>query len=280
MNSGVQAVVLNWRDTERTLRCVTALQRCAHIDRVVLVDNETERDPELLRLGTSPSVTVVCNEANLGFAGGVNVGIAEARAGGAQHILLINNDAQVDDEAVRIMMAVLDADPGLAAVAPLITFPDGTVQAFGGGCTRPLLGDAPVVRDLDRPVDYLTGAISLYRDSALLAAGDFDERFFMYWEDVDLGLRLREAGWRLAVADEAVATHELSASRGRAGTRLITYYWTSLLLFTIKWGGLWWFGTGFRLLIALVTRVLGIRPRSELAAIARGIRQGLARRRA
>jgi GT2 family glycosyltransferase len=275
MTATVFAVVLNWRDVERTLRCVEGLASLSEIDHVVLVDNETQRDPRLLTMAQQPKCTLILSEENEGFARGVNRGIAEARAAGAKFILLVNNDARVDGKAVNLMSSSLQSNQDIGGVAPRITFPDGRLQAFGGGNVRPVLGDAPTTVHERSAVDYLTGAVSMYRESALSMVNDFDGRFFMYWEDVDLGLRLRKAGWRLSVVAQATATHELSASRSRAGSRLVTYYWESLLRFTIKWGGLWWIGATLRLIGAVAARVLAVRPRSELPALWRGVRRGL-----
>jgi GT2 family glycosyltransferase len=278
MTASVFAVVLNWRDAERTVRCVEGLLSLSQVDHVVLVDNETERDPRLLEVGRRTNCTLILSEGNEGFARGVNRGIGEARTAGAEFILLVNNDARVDGEAVSRMKQSLQASEDVAGTAPRITFPDGRLQALGGGNVRPLLGDAPTTLRESSSIDYLTGAVSMYREAALLMVGDFDERFFMYWEDVDLGLRLRQAGWRLTVVAEATATHELSASRSRAGSSLVTYYWESLVRFTAKWGGLWWIGTTLRLMGAVAARVLTIRPPSELFALWRGLRRGLSGR--
>lgn len=217
----VGAVVLTWRDRVQTQNCVDVLLENASITRVVVVDNETDGAiAETLR--PDPRVEFQELTANTGFAVGVNTGIRVLLDDPAIDLLLvINNDATLPAADLDVLIDALTDDPSLGVVGPRIITPEGQAFSAGGVLNRvtwsirqPRAGEQP---------DFLTWACVLLRRDAIASAGMLDERFFMYWEDVEYGLRLAANGVRFREVAQAQLTHAVSSSHTRAGSRILAY---------------------------------------------------------
>lgn len=222
----VAVVVLNWNGWRDTVRCVESLRVLQGISAQILVVDNGSTDGSVPRLQQHlPEAVLLQSGANLGFGGGCNVGIRYALEMGAEYIWLLNNDAEVAPDTLSAMMTVADAEPRLGAVGSVIF--DGErrdqVQLWGGGRVNLWLGTS---RQCKRPgpIDFVSGASVLLRAQALRVVGLFDaERFFMYWEDTDLGFRLRQAGWSIGVAEQSRVWHRESSSLGQGSVRWDRY---------------------------------------------------------
>ena len=227
-------VLLNWNSSGMTLRCLRALEQVAGRDRVVVVDNGSAADDlERLRRGVAllpyPAALVETGQ-NLGFGGGCNVGVRYAFRHGAEYVWLLNNDTTPHPNGLQAMLRRMEGDLELGAVGSVIYDLERPeqMQTWGGGRVWRWVG---VARHCRRAVateklEYLTAASLLLRREALEEVGLFDtERYFMYWEDVDLCFRLRAQGWKLAVAPDALIWHQRSSSLGHANP-LKDYYVT------------------------------------------------------
>jgi GT2 family glycosyltransferase len=216
----VSAVVVDWNGASCTRACLRALEqvRCDGALDVVVVDNGSDDRSALAALAAPPRVRVVPLPRNVGFGAGSNAGIRIALDGGADWVWLLNNDAEPEPAALAAMLAAGEVDASIGAVGCILdeTPPGGPRSiVFGGGHVsfasgRPRHHARPVAT---ADVDYLCAASILVRRAALEHAGVFDERFFLYWEDVDLCFRLRAAGFRLVVAGDAVVRHRAHASQ-------------------------------------------------------------------
>ncbi|HVH05449.1 MAG TPA: glycosyltransferase family 2 protein [Myxococcota bacterium] len=204
----VHAVVLNWNGAERAIACVRSLQATTEpAPQVVVVDNgSTDGSADVLR-AQLPETELVCAEHNRGFAAGCNVGIARARAAGADWVWLLNNDAAVRPGALAALLRRAEEDARIGAVGSWLV--GETAKVWGGGRVSFFSGlpHHLQVPAAERSLDYLQGASLLLRCAALDDVGMLDEGFFLYWEDTDLCYRLRRAGWRLAVAGDAEVEH-------------------------------------------------------------------------
>ena len=224
----VYVVVLNWNGWKDTLACVASLGLLEYDDfHVLIVDNgSTDESVEQIRLAM-PTTEILETGANRGFGGGCNVGIRKALSRGADYIWLVNSDATVDRGALSALVRVANQSSKVGAVDSVLFEANdkACVQLWGGGRVNLWLGRS-VHCQVPGTVDFVSGASVLLRSSALKDVGLFDEvNFFMYWEDTDLGFRLRKAGWRLAVADDSTVWHKQSASLG-AGSPLLDEYAT------------------------------------------------------
>jgi GT2 family glycosyltransferase/glycosyltransferase involved in cell wall biosynthesis len=221
----VSVVIVNYRGAEHSITCLRALRDELDYpaDRLELicVDNASGDGSVAKIRAAVPSAKVIEAGANLGFAGGCNLG---AKSASGEVIALINNDARPDRDWVRAAVAVLRAEPTVAGVASkvldwdgkLVDFVDGGLTWFGMGYKR--LAGKPI--DELRPEDHLaqrdvlfaTGSAMFVRAEVFAEVGGFDERFFMFYEDVDLGWRLNLRGWRVRYEPASIAYHRHHAS--------------------------------------------------------------------
>jgi GT2 family glycosyltransferase len=198
--------------------------------RTVVVDNASTDGTAEMLAREFEDVDLIEQRANLGFARATNVGV---RSGDADYVLALNPDTRVTRGALDRLVAVLDGRPDVAAVGPRLELPDGrvdhaaarsfptplgTLGHFTGlarrSWARGRLAQYREVPDTAGPVDVLSGACMLLRRSALEAVGLFDERYWMYMEDIDLCYRLAKAGWKRWYEPDARVFH---VKRGASG---------------------------------------------------------------
>ncbi len=276
LDDGVVAVIVNYNAGAHLGRCVSSL-RAEGIAQVVVVDNGSADGSTLALLAADPAVRVVSPGRNLGYGGGVNIGLVNlglVAVEPAEMVLVGNPDIVVRPGAVAALVSALEADPSLAVVGPRIEGPDGTL--YPSARTFPKLVDsvghgfvglvAPNNRwsrsykmaDWDhassRRVDWVSGACFLARRSALASIGGFDERYFMYSEDVDLCWRASRVGWRVAYEPSAIVTHVQGVSAEHHPYRMIVAHHRSLWQFATRTTG-----REGRVLLPLVGAGLGVR---------------------
>lgn len=269
----VAAVVLSWNGREDTLACLRSLE--GEDVEVIVVDNASND-------GSADAVKgaeVIRNERNLGYAGGMNVGIRRALEQGADAVLLLNNDVEVDPGAIHAMVAVSE---GAGAVSPLIVFADDPEEIWYAGARfdprsgyhgRQLTDRIETVRETER----ICGAAVLMTRQSLERVGLFDEELFAYAEDVDWSLRARDLGLPLLVTPQGRIRHKVSASTGGEGSPNALYYSTrNLLAVSERHAPLGAFGTWRRRLVAigalLAQALLGRRRRESAKAVLEGWR--------
>lgn len=200
---------------------------------VVVIDNSSRGD--VLAACRATGVRYVDPGRNLGFAGGVNLGIRTL--GADRDVLALNPDAIVLMSDLDRMLAVLHADRHTAAVAPRLVGPEGEQRAAWpwpspGGMWREAVG---LARDADRH-DFLVGAALLLRGRALAEVGPFDERFFLYAEETDWQRRAVNQGWQVKVVPEVVA-HHTGAGTSTDGVRRETLFHAGTETYIRKWFG-------------------------------------------
>ena len=228
--------MLNWRLADVTLQCLADLQACGYPDLECLVIDNGSGDGSADKLRAAPSgAEVMALPENVGYCAAVNRGIAWARERGFELVLFVNNDVRMPAGFLEPMAEILACDPSVAAVTPTILRGDGRVWCQGGAIAfhpnmLKLLGEgqepAPTSEGPEA-VDFLTGACALYRITDLAEVDDLDESYFMYWEDVDLGRRLRVRGKKLLWLPWVRVTHHSSASSG-GGRSAMRKYMTAL----------------------------------------------------
>lgn len=215
----VSVVVVNYRGAEDTLTCLRALRTeldyPADALQLICVDNASG-DGSAAKIRELPGVEVVEAPANLGFAGGCNLG-AEHATGTV--LAFLNNDARPHRDWVAAAVEVLRAEPAVGVVASKVLDWDGTtidfVDAgltwFGMGYKRHA-GEPATGHDLARDVLFGTGSAMFVRASVYRELGGFDERFFMFYEDVDFGWRCNLRGWRVRYEPRSLTYHRHHAS--------------------------------------------------------------------
>ncbi|WP_255305081.1 glycosyltransferase family 2 protein [Microbacterium sp. 3J1] len=188
--------------------------------RVVVVDNlSNAREREAVRsLAEESGWDLLEPDANLGFGGGMNLGADRALERGCEDLLLLNPDATISADAVRVLQERA-ARERMRAFAPTVLDGSGRVW-FDGADVYLSDGRTMGVRKRGlRPGDdrweWLSGACLLIPDELWRATGGFDEEYFLYWEDVDFSRRVIAAGGDLEVVGEATAVHDEGGTQGR-----------------------------------------------------------------
>ena len=229
----VDAVVVSYNSRPHLRDCVAQLSNLEDVHAIV-VDNASSDGS--LETVYDLSVTVIRRSENSGFAAGCNDGW---RAGGAPYVLFLNPDATIDEMSLRTLVARLEEDAVLGAVAPRIEHPDGSLAwsqrrfpRLRATYARALFlhrifphstWSDEIIRDraaYEAPAspEWLSGACLLVRRAALEAIGGWDDGFFLYGEDIDFCRRLRQRGYDLRFEPAARAVHFEGGSAPRSET--------------------------------------------------------------
>jgi N-acetylglucosaminyl-diphospho-decaprenol L-rhamnosyltransferase len=275
------AVVVNYEAGPLLLACVRSLlaDTSAGAPEVVVVDNGSrDGSVDAVRRELPDDVVVVVPGANLGYAAAANRGTATTTA---PVVVVCNPDLEVRAGSAAAVLGRFAAEPDLAAVGPALLNPDGSryPSARAHASSRDALGHAllgrlwprnPFTRryrhlDADwtrsRDVDWASGAALYLRRAAVDSVGGWDERYFMYVEDVDLCWRLRRLGWRVAYEPAGEATHVQGASTAARPYRMIVEHHRSVYRFASRrWRG------ARRLLLVPLAVLLAVRATVDMAA--------------
>lgn len=241
----VSILIPVYNETDYTVECLASIAKSQpKTDYEVIVADDASPDPSVRELANIPNIRFITQPANVGFLRNCNASFPLCRG---EYLLLLNNDAQLMPGALDEMVAVLDANPDVAAVGPKILYPNGRLQEAGCAIDRHgvttmvgLFADpARANYNYDRDVHYCSGAALLVRVSEL--DGElFDETFMpAYCEDTDLCLRLLAKGRRIVYRHTAVVVHHLSVSTAKQSvTRRLQLVARNQQKLTTKWAGL------------------------------------------
>ncbi|MDF1516126.1 MAG: glycosyltransferase family 2 protein, partial [Anaerolineae bacterium] len=221
----VIVVALTWNQKQDTLHCLASLQKMTYANfDLLLVDNGSVDGTATAVREQYPDVSVIENAENLGFPGGFNVGLRYAISQEADYIFMINNDTFVDPSLLDYLVQYAN-EPEIGMVSPKIYYAEKPNRIWSvGGIRHPLTYEMTAKGDnsedlgqwdtvIDR--DYLVGCALLMSRKMLEDVGLLDEGYFpIYYEDMDLCLRVRQAGYRLLLVPQAQMWHKVSAAAG------------------------------------------------------------------
>jgi hypothetical protein len=223
-------ITVNYKGAEDTATCLASLQQSMVPAAIVVVDN-TPNDPKLAAaLSPFPEATLIRAAQNLGFGRGNNLGIDWALAKTAcEFIFILNNDAMVETVTIQRLEQALDEHPEAGIVTARIVLVEEESKLWygggeidwkrGGGRVPGVRGpvDSPLAMQ-SRHVSFASGCAMMVRRDILQCHGGFDPRFFMYEEDVELSLRIQEAGWKIWYESTALVHHvgQGSQKKGKA----------------------------------------------------------------
>jgi GT2 family glycosyltransferase/glycosyltransferase involved in cell wall biosynthesis len=221
----VAAVVLNFRTPDDTLLAVKALLASRRpIDDVIVVDNDSTENARARLSSVEPLITYILTGRNLGFSGGMNVGIRQALARGADRVLLVNSDVIVPPDCVERLERCMDAQrAGITGPVVLARSEPGWIASLGMSYAprtgrmrhRGVGGQLRAgARTAGGPVDAVSGCLMLIRREVFDAIGLLDEDFFFSFEELDFCLKARLAGFATVLDGSAVAYHEGGRSIG------------------------------------------------------------------
>lgn len=272
----VGVALLNYQGAADTVACLASLRTVSTPVRIIVVDNGSDDGSVDAIRAAAPDVELIVNAANLGFGAGNNVAIARFLADETiEYIWLLNNDTTVEPATLAELVAAADRDERLGTVGSVIYHADrpGDVQTWGGGTYSTRTGRTKdAVAPSDR-VEYITAASALFRADAIRDVGMFDPRFFFLFEDVDLGVRMHERGWRVAVAEASRVWHRGGGTSPALSPFRMEQHAAGLVVFLRKHSRTAFVG-GLPMLAHYVSLSIRRRNRSIVAAVWRGWRRG------
>jgi GT2 family glycosyltransferase len=240
----VSVIILNWNRFRDTAECLDSVFGIRYPNySVVVVDNGSDDDSPARIERAFDRVRLIRNEDNLGYAEGNNVGIRHALESGAEYVWLLNNDTVVAPDALVAMVALAQSDPGIGIVGSKIYYFDRPETLWFAGATIDWKRAISVHTgrlekdtgqyETEKEVDRVTGCSMLVRREVLEDVGLFDEKFFLYAEEVDLCVRARNKGFRNFYAPKSIVYHKVSASTGEDSVPVYAYYNTRNFLYLI-----------------------------------------------
>ena len=246
----VTIIILNWNGIEDTTVCLESLKRISYPNyEILVVDNaSTGNDVEILEKKYSGYVKLIKNDKNTGFAGGNNIAIKKMIGEGkSSYALILNNDTIVTPEFLTEMVKVCESDSSVGMATPRILNPDGSLQRsdrkfpthfvnflyfcvpklflsdrvknfFAKTSLKKLLGEEAgsyfwsFESGETTEIDQGSGACLLVKEEVIRQVGMFDDRFFLYSEDLDWCYRTKKAGWKIIYVPAAVIVHLVGRS--------------------------------------------------------------------
>jgi len=283
----LSVVIVTWNSCDRIAACLASLPREEGVlaTEIIVVDNASEDSTREIVHREFSWVRLRANEHNLGFTRACNVGIREARG---QYVLFLNPDTVVQPTSLENMIRYMDEHSRVGALGPQLVYPDGRIQS---SCRqfptyRLMLWEFTGLRFLFprsrlfgawrmgyfdhrqlRPVDQPMGACLLLRSAALAAVGVLDENLEMFFSDVDICRRIKEAGWDIVFLPQAQVFHQAGSSIHRARPRMLVkshgdcYRYFRKYRRSSKDTFFFWL-LGLALMLSLPIRLLGAKIRS------------------
>jgi GT2 family glycosyltransferase/glycosyltransferase involved in cell wall biosynthesis len=285
------AVVLNYRTPREAVLAVRSLERGRRPpDEIVVVDNGSGDDSEEVLQRLLPGRRVIPSTANLGFSGGMNLGIRCALSLGADAVLLVNSDVQLGHEAVSLLERALEDDPQVGIASPLVLHREAPDRIASAGLHFSRLTGRMRHRDHGQQrrggagihrVPAIMACAPLIRAEALEAVGGFDDDYFFSFEDLDFCLRAGAEGFASVVVEAAAAYHAGSLSIGATSPARLYYAARNHMVAADRAAPVPWPVSWMRrgAILALNAghglRCGWVEPRAALGAVARGFADGV-----
>lgn len=271
----IDVVIVNWNASDQLLECVDSVIKYGQplVGKIMVIDNGSTDGSEIAVEGLH-NVTLIRTGTNLGFGKACNQGAALANS---EFLLFLNPDARLFEHSLSVPLAFMqqpeNADVGIVGIQLVdehnhiarscARFPSVgifLVQALGlnrlPGLRHLSIHMSGWTHDKTELVDHVIGAFYLMRRSLFESLGGFDERFFVYLEDLDLSLRARQAGWRSVYLAEAQAFHAGGGTSRQVKVHRLFYSLRSRLLYGFKHFTHWqaWALVGVTLVLEPVSR--------------------------
>lgn len=229
----IAVIILHFGKLQTTKNCLSELKKKLGTNKVILINNTSDDIAVLSKI--IPGTKLIDNKANTGFAKGVNQGIALAlkdKSIGA--VFLMNNDLSLSFGGFTQLELVFNKISTAGIVTPILHHAGGydwggRYNKWTGMVKHKNWGNKPKTI---QSVEHVAGAAMLIKREVIEKIGMFDERFFLYYEDLDFCLRTKAAGYTIHIAPDVVAEHAVSAGSNATGRTV--YQWQSHLKFILK----------------------------------------------
>ena len=242
----VSIITVNYNETEHTLELLRSIARNSYRNvEVIVVDNASRQSPRPEILAEFPRTLVIESRQNLGFAGGNNLGVAQA---GGEYLFFVNNDAELTDGCLETLIQTFEDRPRTGIVSPKLCY-FHEADRDGKHCLQ-YTGATPVNawtarnrtlghRQTDRgqhdgparETGYAHGAAMMVPRRVLLEVGPMSEDYFLYYEELDWCERIRRAGYEVRVAPDATVFHKESLATGKISSLKMYYLTRNRILF-------------------------------------------------
>jgi GT2 family glycosyltransferase len=232
-NPKVAIVIVTWNKKSYVMELLTSLRNINYdnLD-IIVVDNASTDDTCQAIREQFPHVNLIVNPENLGGTGGFNTGLRYVlKKGGYKYTWLLDNDAVVERETLIELVKVMEEDDKVGITGSIIMEPDmemivelGAFVSWSIGTWKPNYRNnrLSAIKEIDTTeVDYVAACSSLVRNEALYKIGVMDERYFIHWDDIDLSLRAKQAGYKVMASPKSKAYHGLE---DKPINPLISYY--------------------------------------------------------
>jgi len=223
-SSNIAVVLVNWNQYYLTRNCILSILNCSFKDfEIFLVDNASEDNSSKKLKKEFNNISFIQNKRNLGFTGANNIAIKEAIRRKFEYIMLLNNDTEVKYNFFEPLLLSLKKDKKLAAVQPLIlNFKNKNIVWNFGGKFNNFFGyvatmnkgvnKSKIKENEIENTEWITGCCFLFRSEIIEKIGMFDNYFFVYYEDADLSIRIKEAGYEIGLQKNSEIYHHEGAS--------------------------------------------------------------------
>lgn len=243
-------VIIHYGSFKNVQECVRSIFESEKSSKFlpIIVDNDAKESSDPLIAEFGDKIHIIKTSENLGFTGANNVGIDWAKKNlQSEFVAILNDDTTVSESALSTLIETLESHPDAGAAVPLIYFSKGRefhsgysekdlgkIIWYGGGVIdwKEVVAFHFAVDEVDRnqltkvqETQFATGCCTLFRFSALDQVGLFDEKYFLYLEDVDLSQRLKQAHWKILFQPASHIWHKNAGSSG-SGSDLHVYYQT------------------------------------------------------
>lgn len=212
----VFVIVLNYNGKRTISRCLKSIYRSDYPNFEIVVADNASRDGSLEIVRKEFQTThVILNHSNLGFAAGNNIAIRFALEKFADYVLLLNNDAYIEPKTISALVSRAQEDNKIGMLNPLILNSEGKIWFEGGKIDWLKMKTLHLRPENEKTSEYLCGCALLVSKEVFRKIGLFDEKFFLYYEDADLSLRAKKAGFSLVIDCNTKIIHdEQSESTG------------------------------------------------------------------
>lgn len=233
MSKSVYIILVNFNGAKDTIECIKSLNNINYENfKIVVVDNKSSDEDKLKLKEADVKFHLIESNENLGFAGGNNIGIKYAIDNNADFVLLLNNDTLVHKDFLNELMKYTEINVGV--IGPkILYYPEVSKIWFAGGMINwfKFIGQHFGEKQEDngqfntlKEVDFVTGCCMLIDSNVFKKVGLLPEGYFMYFEDVDFCVKVKDAGYKLIYNPNSEIYHKVSISSGGEESPFILKY--------------------------------------------------------
>ncbi|AAK81009.1 hypothetical protein BJV85_000828 [Clostridium acetobutylicum] len=242
----IYIILVNYNNFQDTIECVKSLRKIKnyHNYKVIIVDNDSKNDSVSKIKSFLQDCLLIESKKNLGFAGGNNLGIKYAMKHNADYVLLLNNDTVVENDFLDKLLEVHENYGNVGIVGGKIYYYyDKNRIWYAGGKINKFTGKTKHigVNEIDEGqynnisiTGYVTGCMMLISKGAIEKCGVMDEKYFLYYEETDWNVRIKNAGFKIMYTPLSKIYHKVSSTTGKSDLIMSYYYDRNRYYFVFK----------------------------------------------